>query len=582
MDTYRRIFAYVYPYRGRLVASILCGALVSATSALAALLVKPVLDDIFVRRDTTRLIVLPLVVMALYVTRGLCQYGHSYLMRSTGQRVLRDMRMHLFRHMQSLSLGYFHHHHTGALMAHVTNDIKAMEQVATNTLSDMVRQGLTMIGLLGVAFYRDWLLASIAVLVLPLAGLLLVKLGRQLRRLSRRAQEKMAQIHVLLDEVFSGIKIVKSFGREAFEEARFYRRNSEYYRETMRTVRVSELNGPLMEGLAALGVAAVVFYGGHQVIAGTTTPGTFFSFMTSILMLYEPMRKFGGVSNTVQRALAAADRVFVVLDTAGEWDTEAAKPALPPIRHDLAFSQVALRYRPDTPLVLHDISLQVRVGEVVALVGASGAGKTSLVHLIPRFYEPLSGSITIDGVDIRQVSLASLRAQIGIVSQDIVLFDATIRYNILYGNLQASDEEMFAAAQAAYAHDFVMRMPQGYETLIGERGVRLSGGEKQRLAIARALLRNPPILILDEATSSLDSASEQMVQGALENLMKHRTTLVIAHRLSTVRNADKIVVLQAGAIVETGTHDELLTRGGLYSRLYELQFRRQEKPLHEA
>jgi ATP-binding cassette, subfamily B, bacterial MsbA len=580
MDTYRRIFAYVYPYRGRLAVSTLCGALVSAASALSALLVKPVLDGIFVQRDSTRLFLLPLAIVALYIVRGLFQYAYSYLMSSTGQRVLRDMRVRLFGHLQSMPLGYFHQHHTGTLMSYVINDIKAMEHVVTYALSDIVRQGLTAIGLLGVAFYRDWLLATLAVLVLPLASLLLFRLGQALRRLSRRAQEKMAQIHVLLEEVFSGIKIVKGFGREAYEEARFRRRNTEYYRETMRAVRISELSSPIMEGLAAIGVALVVFYGGHQVIAGTTTPGTFFSFMTAVLMLYEPMRKLGAINNTVQRALAAADRVFAVLDTPGEWLAEAGKPALPLIKQGLAFSDVSLRYRPDTPLVLRGVTLQVRVGEVVALVGPSGAGKTSLVHLILRFYEPVSGCITIDGTNIRHISLDSLRAQIGIVSQDVMLFDDTVYRNILYGNLQASEEQVLEAARAAYADDFVQRMPRGYETVIGERGVRLSGGEKQRLAIARALLRNPPILILDEATSSLDSASEQMVQGALENLMKHRTTFVIAHRLSTVRHADNIVVLHAGAIAEMGTHDELLARGGLYRRLYELQFRRQEKSLY--
>ena len=436
--------------------------------------------------------------------------------------------------------------------------------------------GLTMLGLIGVAFYRDWRLATYAILILPLASLLIMQLARQLRALNRRAQEHLERLSALLAEVFSSLTIVKGFGREAYEHERFQRRNATYYDIAMRAARADEIGSPLMECLGAVGVAAVVWYGGQQVIAGGTTPGTFFSFLTAIFMLYEPMRKLSRVNNTIQSALAAAERTFAVLDTPDEWVGDARKPVLPPMRHRLIFTDVALRYRADGPLVLRAINLTVEAGEVVALVGASGAGKTSLVHLVPRFYTPTSGCITIDGVDICSVSLASLRAHIGIVSQDVVLFDDTLWQNIRYGNLHASDTQIQAAARAAYAHDFVMQLSQGYDTVIGERGVRLSGGEKQRIAIARALLRNAPILILDEATSALDSASEQMVQYALANLMKDRTTFVIAHRLSTVRHASKIVVLHEGTIVEIGPHAELLAKDGYYSQLYKLQFKSQE------
>jgi subfamily B ATP-binding cassette protein MsbA len=577
MDMYGRIFAYARPYYRRLICSILCGALLSGTTTILALLVKPVLDDIFVQRDTTRLFFFPLAILLLYGVRGILHYGHSYLMLSTGQRIMRDMRDSLFRHVQRMPLSYFQQHHTGVLISRVLNDIKAMEGAVTSVVSDTVRQSLTMIGLLGVAFHRDWKLATCALVVLPMASILVIHLGRRLRQLSWRAQEKLGFLNALLQEVFSGIKIVKGFGREAYEERRFQRRNAEYYRVVMRAIRTEELSSPVIECVGALGIAGVVFYGGQQVIAGATTPGTFFSFLTAIIMLYEPMRTLGRANNAVQRALAAADRVFTVLDTAAEQSEAADQPALPTITRHLTFTEVSLRYRPNTPLVLHGINLTVKAGEVVALVGGSGAGKTSLVHLIPRFYEPTSGHISIDGVDIRNVSLASLRAQIGIVSQDIVLFDDTVRQNIRYGNLDATDAQIVEAARAAYAHDFIMHMPSGYETVIGERGMRLSGGEKQRLAIARALLRNPAILILDEATSALDSASEQIVQYALENLMKDRTTFVIAHRLSTVRHADKIVVLQAGTIAEIGRHHELLARGGLFSHLYKIQFAEQEQ-----
>jgi subfamily B ATP-binding cassette protein MsbA len=576
METYRRLFGYLHPYRYRLLWAILCGILLSGTTALAALLVKPVLDQIFIDRDTAKLSLFPLVIVLLYVVRGLLYYGHSYLMRSIGQRIIRDMRDELFTHVQSMPLTYLHAHHTGTWISRMINDIVVIERAVTSAVNDIMRQGLTMLALIGVAFYRDWLLAIYAMLVLPLASLLIMQLARQLRLLNRRAQESLEQLSALLTEVFSSLTIVKGFGREVYEQERVRGANAAYYRVAMRAVRADELGSPLMECLGAVGIAAVVWYGGHQVMAGRTTPGTFFSFLTAIFMLYEPMRKLSRVNNIVQGAVAAAERAFAVLDTPDEWADDAGKPVLPAMQHQLVFSHVSLRYHPDGPLVLRDINLEVAAGAVVALVGTSGAGKTSLVHLLPRFYAPTSGCITMDGVDIRGVSLASLRSHIGIVSQDVVLFDDTLWHNIRYGNLHASDTQVQEAARAAYAHDFVMHMAQGYDTVIGERGVRLSGGEKQRIAIARAMLRNAPILILDEATSALDSASEQVVQYALANLMKDRTTFVIAHRLSTVRHAHKIVVMHAGTIVEVGPHEQLLAKRGYYSQLYHLQFKEQE------
>ena len=576
MHIFRRLFSYVWPYWGYALGSMLCGVVVSATSAVAALLVKPILDDIFIARDTAKLFAFPLLILVLYVARGLFHYGHAYWIRILGQRVVRDIRNVLFDHMQCLPLRFFHQHHTGTLLSRVTYDVSQMQRAVSHAANDVLRQGLTMIGLIGVAFYRDWMLAICAVIVLPLATVPLVKFGRKLRRLSRNAQTHMGHLSVLLEEVLRGITIVKGFGREAHESARFRQRNEAYYRVMRRTIRASELSGPIMEGIGALGAAAVVIYGGQKVIAGTTTPGTFFSFLFAVLMLYEPLRKLSRINTTIQQAGAAAERVFAVLDMPGEGEAHPHQPALPPIRRQVVFKDVTLQYHPEASPALRGVNLEVHAGEVVALVGVSGAGKTSLVHLLPRFYEPTSGCITIDGMDIAQVSLTSLRAQIGIVSQDIVLFDDSVQHNILYGRPQATMEEVYEAARAAYAHEFITALPQGYETVIGERGVRLSGGEKQRVAIARALLRNPPILILDEATSSLDSASEQMVQHALDNLMKDRTTFVIAHRLSTVHHAERIVVLQQGTIVEMGRHDTLLTRRGVYARLYRLQFAAQE------
>ncbi|MGE3538419.1 MAG: lipid A export permease/ATP-binding protein MsbA [Candidatus Tectimicrobiota bacterium] len=576
MHIYRRLLGYVYPYRSRLAWSVLCGILLSGANGLAAFLVKPVLDTIFVERDTAGLLVFPMVIVALYVLRGVCYYVHAYLIRWIGQRIIRDLREQLFDHLQRLPLPTLQTQHSGTLISHVMNDIALIERAVTSVVNDVLRQGLTMLVLIGVAFYRDWLLTLYAIVILPLAGWLIVVLGRQLRQFSRRAQEHLGALSALLSEVFSNITIIKSFGREDFELERFRQRNREYYQVALRAARADELGSPLMECLGALGVAGVIWYSGAQVIAGHTTPGTFFSFLTALFMLYEPLRRLSRINNPFQNALAAAERVFRLLDLPDEWAQEDDKPALLPLQRSLVFDHVALRYQPDGQLALRDINLEVKAGDIIALVGASGAGKTSLVHLLTRFYRPTNGTILLDGQDIQRASLASLRAQMGMVSQDIVLFDDTLWHNIRYGALHASDAQVQEAARAAYAHDFIMHMPQGYDTLIGERGVRLSGGEKQRIAIARAMLRNAPILILDEATSALDSASEQVVQYALANLMKDRTTFVIAHRLSTVRHASKIVVMQEGMIVESGPHDELLARGGYYSHLYNLQFKRQE------
>ena len=576
MTLYRRLLTYVFPYRRRLLAAILCSVAVSATTGYAALLVKPILDEIFVARNTSRLALFPLLVMALYIARGFLLYGQAYLMRSVGQRVIRDLRQQMFSHLQGLPMTYFNRQHTGVLMSQIMHDVTLIERAVTEAVSTGLRQGLTLLALIGVAIYRDWVLATWALLVLPFAWLCIVQLGRALRRLSRRAQEHVGTLNALVAEVLGNIGVVKGFGREEYEDERFRRGNEAYYSVMLRSVRTDELRSPIMEFLAAVGVAAVIWYGGSHVIAGTTTPGTFFSFLTAIFMIYEPVRRLSRINNTIQTALAAAGRVFGLLDTPGEEEAEDGRATLPPIRHGLAFNGVSMRYDPDGAPALDSLSLEVPAGSVVALVGASGAGKTTLVHLIPRFYEPETGCITIDGQNIQDVSLMSLRAQIGIVSQDVALFDDTVRRNILYGDPLASEEQVVAASRAAFAHDFVMQLPDGYDTVVGEGGVKFSGGEKQRLAIARALLRNAPILILDEATSALDSASERMVQQALENLMKDRTTFVIAHRLSTVRHADLIVVLHEGRIVEQGCHDDLFAASGHYRRLYDLQFRTQE------
>jgi subfamily B ATP-binding cassette protein MsbA len=411
-----------------------------------------------------------------------------------------------------------------------------------------------------------------SIVVIPLSVVTMVRMGDRLRRLATTGQERIGDMASALQETLAGIRIVKAFGREEAEARRFHDSNKAYLRASLKALQVSSLASSHMEVIGVFGIAAIIWYGGYLVIQGTMTAGAFFSFLTAMFMAYTPLRKLGGANNVIQQALSAADRVFGVLDLENESARDHGRKELAPIAHTLEFRQVTFQYEGSDLPALSGIDLTVSRGEVVALVGSSGSGKTTLVSLVPRFYEPTSGAVLIDGQDIREGTLRSLRRQIGIVSQDTVLFDESVRYNIAYGRKEATDEQIVEAARAAYAHEFIERLPDGYRTRIGENGVKLSGGERQRLAIARAILRNPPILILDEATSSLDSESERIVQLALANLMKNRTTLVIAHRLSTVQSANRIVVLDRGRIVESGSHDELLRRGGLYKRLHAMQF----------
>lgn len=566
-----RLLAQVRPYWGRLAVAMVMMILVSAATSGMAYMVKPVMDDIFVARDRTMLYLVPLVVIILYVVKGGCSYGQSYLMQYVGQRIITQYRIDLYAHLQKLSLSYYDRVPTGELMSRITNDVNQIQGAVSSVVTGLLRELFTVFGLIVVLFWRDWFLAIFAVGVFPICAIPLVKFGRRLRRISHRSQETMADVSVLLHETISGARIVKGFCREEHEIERFSREAFRLFALRMKDVSTRAISSPLMEFLGGIAIAGILFYGGWQVIEGRSTPGTFFSFLTALIMLYEPVKHLSGLNNDIQNGLASASRVYAVLDTKPEILDLPEAVELPRLRQGIEFRGVGFSYRPGES-VLDQIDLSVPVGQVLALVGSSGGGKTTLVNLLPRFYEVSQGAILIDGVDIRQATLHSLRGQIAIVTQQIVLFNDSVKNNIAYGRPEATMAEIEAAAEAAYALDFIKHLPQGFDTNIGEAGVLLSGGERQRLSIARALLADRPILILDEATSSLDTESEMYVQKALENLMQGRTTFVIAHRLSTIQRADRILVMSGGRIVEQGQHQDLLAQGGLYHRLYQMQF----------
>jgi len=572
MKQFLRLIGYLKPYRVRLAAAFVCAALVAGLSGAYAWLVRPVLDGIFINKDETLLIVLPLAILAVAVLKGVFSYGQNYLMNYVGNQVITDIRQALFGQLLRLPVGFHDANTSGRLVSRVVNDVNLMANAVAGVLKDIFQQGLTFLAMLGVIFYQNWELAALSIVVIPLSVYTMVRMGQRLRNLATRGQERIGDMASLLQESLAGIRMVKAFGREETETLRFKASNKAFLQTTMKAIQVSSLGSSHMEVIGVIGVAGIVWYGGYLVIHDAMTPGSFFSFLAAMFMAYTPIRKLSGANNTIQQALSAAERVFEVLDLDTEQDRDRGHVELSPITRALEFKGVTFRYERHGLDALSDIDLSIRAGETVAFVGSSGSGKTTLVSLVPRFYEPTEGRILIDGVDIRDCTLRSLRAQIGIVSQDVVLFDESVAVNIAYGRPEATREEIVQAAKLAYAHEFIERLPSGYDTLIGERGVKLSGGERQRLAIARAILRDPAILILDEATSALDTESERVVQMALSNLMKNRTTLVIAHRLSTIQNADRIVVLDRGRIVEIGSHETLLLQNGPYRRLHAMQF----------
>lgn len=573
VETIKKTMLLVKPYWRRIVLSGVMSLIVSGMSGGIAWLVKPALDGIFLQKDKKLLALLPLAVLVLYIFKGTFSFFQSYLMRSVGAKVVRDMRNKLFGQLMYFPVGHYKKESTGSILSRITNDIGSLQGLLGYTIKDLFVESMTVVVLLAVAFYRKWDLALLAVTVLPAAFYGAGRLGKRLKKVSKRVQQKISVITEYLTESFSGIKMIKVFCREDDTIRKFKGKNQDFYREIMRSQRLVEFTSLLMEIIGGLGTAFVLWYGGRLVIKGAITPGEFFSFLAAIFMVYTPARRLAGVNNGIQQARASLERISEV--ESREIEKDGTVP-IPPIREMIEFRDVSFHYPGIRHEVLKDINLTIRRGEIIAIVGKSGVGKTTLVDLLPRFHDPSRGIIFLDSIDISTALLKSLRGQIGVVSQDVILFNDTVKNNIAFGKPGATEDEIISAAKAAYAHDFIEELPQGYETIIGEKGVRLSGGQRQRLSIARALLKNPPILILDEATSSLDTESEIMVQRALEKLMQNRTTIVIAHRLSTIRRATRILVLDKGRIVESGTHEELFRTDGIYRRLYELQFSTQD------
>jgi len=547
-----------------------CMMVMSAGTAAAAYLLKPAIDDVFINQDVRMLKLIPAAIVIVYFFRSVAMYGQEYLMSYVGQNIIRRLRNVLYSRIQDLPFSFFQKEKTGVLMSRVTNDVNIIKAMVSVAVTGSLRDCFTIIGLTFVIFYQIWQLALIAFIVLPVAFYPILIFGRKVRKVSTGCQEAMADMSSFLHETFAGNKIVKAFGMEPYEKKRFFEKTRRLLKLEMKEVKARSISSPINLFLGGIGVAIIIWYGGSNVIAGDYTTGTFISFLAAVLLLYAPIKNLSKLNNAIQQGLAATDRVFDIIERESEVREQKNPFIIKPGPHSVTFKNVFFKYEKE--MVLKDININAKAGEILALVGMSGGGKTSLVNLIPRFYDVSKGAILIDGTDIRDCSISSLREQIAIVTQDPILFNDTIKNNIAYGNQNASNYEIERAAKAAYAYDFILSFPEKFDTTIGELGGRLSGGEKQRICIARALLKDAPILILDEATSSLDTESEMLVQKALENLMKGRTTFVIAHRLSTISYAHRIIVIVNGRVVEEGKHEELIALKGEFNKLYQMQF----------
>ncbi len=568
---YRRLLSYAAPYKGRIALSMLASLGVAASDGAVAKLVEPFIDRIVIAQDFELAKLVPFMVVALALFKGTSRYIQEYFINTSGQLAIQDIRNQLFSHSMSLSMRFYASNAAGTLISRTLNDVNLMQAAVSKVLVSVLRESTTLLALTGIAFYTDWRMAAMAFVVIPVAVVPAAIIGKRIKKFSRRGQSAMGQVTMALEQAFSGIKVVKAFATEEHETEKFIAENASFYRFIRKTFKYSALSAPVMEFLTSIGIAVVLWYGLNRVMADEMTQGQLFSVLAAILLMYTPLKRLTKVNNTVQQALGGAERVFEILDEELEIVDAQAALTLSRCRGAVSFEAVSFSY--ETEPVINELNLQVATGEVIALVGPSGAGKSTIAGLICRFYDPSEGRILIDGHDIRTLTKRSLHDNLALVDQETFLFNATISDNICYGSSGATEAEILAAAEKAFADDFIREMPEGYQTLIGDRGARLSGGQRQRLCIARAILRNAPILLLDEATSALDTESEAMVQQALANLMRDRTTFVIAHRLSTIKHADRILVLEQGTVKETGTHRQLMEMDGLYRRLHDMQFK---------
>ena len=567
---YKRLIKYAMPYKMRFVLAMICMGIYSAVAALLVYLSKIIMDGVFVDKDIKILALLVLGMPLVYAIKGLADYGRCYFLNYVAQNAIKDLRQDLCVKLLSLSHSFYVKNTSSKVMSRITNDINALQEALIKVPPTIIRDSLVIIGMIGGLFYLHWRYAFIIVVVLPVLGLPLAQFARKLKKASKDSMVQISEIYTSLQEILSGFSVIKSFCKEEHEEQRFAVNNKEYYNVQQRITRVDARTTPVMEFLSMTGVAVVLWFGGKDVIDGVWTLGDFTAFILAITQMYQPIKNFAQLNSTIQKAVAGSERVFEILDEKNSiYDLPNAK-VLDSFSKDIVYKNVNFSYEKGKQ-ILRGINIDIKKGQTVAFVGSSGSGKSTIANLVLRFYDVDNGEILVDGINIKDLKLSSLRDKIGVVSQDVFLFNDTIKYNISYGKMDATDEEIETVAKAANAQKFISKMPKGYNTLIGERGMKLSGGEKQRIAIARAMLKNPPILVLDEATSALDSESEKLVQEAIETLMKNRTVILIAHRLSTVINADKIVVIDKGCVAEVGKHQELIDKGGIYSKLYNLK-----------
>ena len=570
MTKFARLLEYCRPYLWRIVLAAVGSLGVGSMDGAITYLVEPVLKRIFSGQDRHIFVLLPFGIIVMYAVRGLCRFTNDYFIRTAGQLAVQDVRNDIYQKNMRLSVGFFNRQPTGVLMSRIMNDVNVMQEGVASIITGVFRDGFSAAALLGIVFYRNWKLAIITFVVIPATVYPAQKLGKKMKNMAKQGQGKMGDIASILQETFSGIKVIKAFGLEGREIEKFKKTNREFYYFSRKSMKYEGISTPLIEFITSFGVATVVWVGGNSVMKGTMSASEFFSFITGMILVYRPIKNLLSSYNVMQRSMGAAERVFEIIDQVPEIKDAPDATDLGRALGEVEFREVSFRY--DDDYVLRGLNLTARRGEVVALVGPSGGGKTTLVSLITRFYDPTEGAVLVDGRDIRGATLKSLLNQVALVDQETILFNDTIANNIRYGKTEASDVEVEQAALAAFAHDFILELPEGYQTNIGDRGVRLSGGQRQRICIARAIVKDAPLLILDEATSALDTESEQMVQAALNNLMANRTTFVIAHRLSTIVHADRIIVLEKGTIVEMGSHQALLANDGLYSRLHGMQF----------